>query len=542
MYINTNSASLYARANIEKSMRNLESGLEKLSTAKKLNKAADDASGVAIAESMRKMIQGNGQSIRNMSMASDLAKVADGGLNTMTQMLHRLKEIAIQANNGTYSPKDIVSLNNEAEQIMREIEHIANNTHFNGINLLNTGNVVFDASSTIAGGAVNDGTRIVTIPPGGFVDVPFVIPPKQPQEGSKFTVNVEKVDLEKDIINRNMSMNDTTIPITNGSGQVTGHQYINLSKTQTITVPDGYVIKSAKLIATSTGDIDNSNEYTQIQVNGTQVDRQGDYYGGRSGTYDLDTIPGIVGSESFTVRGSIPTSVSNANINYRVELEYTLKDSIFSAESPSGETFGPGGQFVNNPTDTQFDYSNNSTVGASYSGGGTGVQENFTFYNPEEGTWMMRVTNPSTSQQTQVRVTGEYRIADSIPVHTGYGKDDRELFTLSNVSRDTLGIENLDISTQLGIQRINSALEIVVKERQKYGLLMSKFEGLSDYRSVETLNTEQSLSRIVDADMAKETSNVTRNKLLADATIQMLVTINQNPSNVLQAIQDLAKQ
>lgn len=526
MKINTNSMSLYTRNHMEKVMKELQTNYERLSSARKINAAKDDASGISISENMSKMIRGNEQSIRNMEMVSSLSRVAEGALAQMANMLQRVREIAIQANNDTYSTLDKSFLQKEADWIIDEVEHIANNTYFNGLNLLNTGRVVYDPTTTIAGGGVEDGTKIVDIPAGGYVDVPFVIPPKKEQEGSILTFDIEKVDLVKDTFTRSFSVS-------------AGSQY----QQHTINIPDGYQIESLRITTNAWGDIDNYGEYVTINVDGTNIYSLGNYTGaGYSEARDIiPLIPSLENKESFTIGAWVPTSVSSAGATATIEVTYKLKGSILTAESPSGETFGPGQTYLDGQTGPQYDYANNSTVGAVYTGGGDRIPEQLKFYNPEEGIWYARVYNPSTSQSTRVKVEANYRIADYIPVHTGYGADDRELYTLSNVTRETIGLENLDVTTQLGILQIDSALEVISKERQKYGLLISKFETLADYRAKEILNVETSKSKLVDADMAKEASLSTKNKILYETSITMLVDVNQNPAGIVRVVQDLTR-
>ncbi|WP_152399111.1 flagellin [Paenibacillus cellulositrophicus] len=138
MRIAHNISSVNTINKLNKNNKSSASSLEKLSTGLRINKAADDAAGLAISEKMRAQIRGLGQAERNIQDGISLIQTAEGALGTIQDHnLQRLRELAVQASNGTLTDADRSMIQREVEEIQEGINDIANNTHFNGIHLLN---------------------------------------------------------------------------------------------------------------------------------------------------------------------------------------------------------------------------------------------------------------------------------------------------------------------------------------------------------------------------------------------------------------------
>ncbi len=134
--INTNIASLNAQRNLNSSQSVLNTSLQRLSSGLRINSAKDDAAGLAISERMTAQIRGLNQAGRNASDGISLAQTAEGALTEVTNMLQRIRELAVQSRNATNSTNDRAALNTEAQQLRSEINRIASQTQFNGVNLL----------------------------------------------------------------------------------------------------------------------------------------------------------------------------------------------------------------------------------------------------------------------------------------------------------------------------------------------------------------------------------------------------------------------
>jgi len=136
LVVNTNIASMNAQRSLSSSGRELQTAMERLSTGKKINSAADDAAGFSIAESMTAQIRGLSMASKNASDAIGLLKVVENATNDVTDMLQRIRELAVQAQSGTNSTGDIANLQQEANALIDEIDRVSENTKYNGVSYI----------------------------------------------------------------------------------------------------------------------------------------------------------------------------------------------------------------------------------------------------------------------------------------------------------------------------------------------------------------------------------------------------------------------
>jgi flagellin len=142
--INTNVASLNAQRNLRGTRLGMNAALEKLSSGQRINRAGDDAAGLAISENLKAQIKGLSQAERNAEDGISLVQIAEGALGEVSNILIRLRELAVQAASDTIGPTERKFLNVEFEQLTSEIDRIANSTEFNRVPLLNGTGAVFD--------------------------------------------------------------------------------------------------------------------------------------------------------------------------------------------------------------------------------------------------------------------------------------------------------------------------------------------------------------------------------------------------------------
>ncbi|TPG20806.1 flagellin FliC [Sphingomonas koreensis] len=152
--IGTNISALRAsNANTSASM-SLQTSMERLSTGKRINSAADDAAGLAISNSMTSQINGMNQGIRNANDGISMAQTAEGALDEVGNMFQRMRELTVQASNGTYAAGDLTNMQSEMSALSTEIGSVLANTQFNGQNLFDgTAGAGGDGSVTIQAGA-----------------------------------------------------------------------------------------------------------------------------------------------------------------------------------------------------------------------------------------------------------------------------------------------------------------------------------------------------------------------------------------------------
>ena len=134
--INTNMASLNAQRNLSTSQMALSTSLQRLSSGLRINSAKDDAAGLAISTRMSSQINGLTQAARNANDGISMAQTAEGALSQISDNLQRMRELSVQAANGTNSSGDRAAIQSEISQLQQEINRVANQTAFNGTNLL----------------------------------------------------------------------------------------------------------------------------------------------------------------------------------------------------------------------------------------------------------------------------------------------------------------------------------------------------------------------------------------------------------------------
>ncbi|MDQ8757171.1 flagellin [Sphingosinicella sp. LHD-64] len=137
--INTNTAALRAQNGSRVANQALQVAMERLSTGKRINTSKDDAAGLAIASSMTSQIRGLSQAIRNANDGISLAQTAEGALGEVTNMLQRIRELAVQSASGSYSADDRANLDSEVQALKTQITDILSDTTFNGVTLFGSG-------------------------------------------------------------------------------------------------------------------------------------------------------------------------------------------------------------------------------------------------------------------------------------------------------------------------------------------------------------------------------------------------------------------
>lgn len=158
--VNTNVNASVAQNALARNERSMDTAMERLSTGKRINSAKDDAAGLAISARMTSQIRGLEAGVKNAGDAISMISVADGALVEVGNMLQRMRELTIQAGNGTITTADRSYLNSEYQNLVTEIERIADNTQWNGTNILNQAST---ASSTFAYQVGANGGQTVSV-------------------------------------------------------------------------------------------------------------------------------------------------------------------------------------------------------------------------------------------------------------------------------------------------------------------------------------------------------------------------------------------
>ena len=161
MIINHNMSSLYSNRVLAISNDSIMKNMEKLSSGERINRAGDDASGLAVSEKMRSQIRGLNQASRNIQNGVSFIQTTEGYLNETTDILQRVRELAVQSANGIYSDEDRMQIQVEVSQLVAEVDRIASQAQFNGMNML-TGRFALggDVMQFHIGANVDQNTRV----------------------------------------------------------------------------------------------------------------------------------------------------------------------------------------------------------------------------------------------------------------------------------------------------------------------------------------------------------------------------------------------
>lgn len=160
LVVNTNVASLNAQRNLHGSQALMQTSMQRLSSGLRINSAKDDAAGLAIADGMTSQIRGLNQAVRNANDGISLLQTAEGAMHEVTQMLQRMRELAIQSANDSYTDVERGFLDSEFLQLRSEIDRIAASTEFNGVKVID-GSATTDLDFQV--GAENDANNRITI-------------------------------------------------------------------------------------------------------------------------------------------------------------------------------------------------------------------------------------------------------------------------------------------------------------------------------------------------------------------------------------------
>ena len=162
MIINHNMSSLYADRVLSISNDSIMKNMEKLSSGERINRAGDDASGLAVSEKMRSQIRGLNQASRNIQNGVSFIQTTEGYLTETTDILQRVRELAVQSANGIYSDEDRMQIQVEVSQLVAEVDRIASSAQFNGMNML-TGAFALEGPRTMQfqiGANMDQNTRV----------------------------------------------------------------------------------------------------------------------------------------------------------------------------------------------------------------------------------------------------------------------------------------------------------------------------------------------------------------------------------------------
>jgi len=583
MVINSNIMSLNAQRNLMISSGDQNQAMERLSSGKRINSAADDAAGLAISNRMTSQVRGLDQAIRNANDGQSLIQTAEGALGETTNILQRMRELSIQSANGTYDDGNRSTLNAEVQQLISEIDRISETTKFNGLNILDgtLGNVDLqagaDAYETISlnigatdTNSLGSGSGANVI--GATNDNSDLLADLQTFDGTE-TMSINGIDIGDlsgetvlsealDTINGNITgvtvgtLVEATAT-TAGDGIVDQGEYIQFAVTmanaevQTFQVSQTGSLEelAAKVTELSDGLVKasvNDDGYLNVAIEG--ADNLAITASGATLADAVGTIANV-GTLEAALTLTTDSDVDGLTVEYNdaahanvLGLDTRLEAGSVTGYQAQAEADVDAGQVTLNGVelgsyDTTVDYDGNSTAGEE-----SDLVAWLNSYTQETGvTASLDSSNGVTDALKLSSVDGgdisiSYKDGDEAAMETIFGLNE------TNAAEGAGGsVASIDISTARGAQEaidtIDAALEQINATRGDLGAVSNRLDFTVNNLSNVSENVAAARSRIEDADFAAESAALSRAQVLQQAGTAMLAQANAAPQQVLSLLQ-----
>ena len=504
MRIQHNIMAMNAYRNYTNNTSALSKNLEKLSSGYKINRAGDDAAGLAISEKMRAQITGLETAQKNAKDGISLVQTAEGALTEVHDMLNRMVELADQSANGTYDVEtDRANLQKEVEQLKSEIDRIADSANFNGIKLLDGS---MDAASSIK---AFDASSITGILGGNAITTAAAVK------------NVDAGTFTKGSYTKSADVTATVV-YTDQDGNA-----------QSLTIDIGNVAKLSSLTAgqinAALAGNDTLSGMFNFSVSGTKI--------------NVENLVGGQSAVASQAQGGQP-KITNIVLSAKKADGTNAKASEVGNIAIASKTKGADATATLTATPQLGDFVMIDGMKYTYAAGADGsdgatfsdtaslkaaaAKNGITIRTAKDGQWAANtVQKGGTALTLQIGDTGD-------------------AFNQLNVSiKDThakaLGIANIDISTQAGakaaVDKIKAAINTVSDIRGTLGATQNRLDHTINNLSVMTENIQDAESTIRDTDVADEMMAYTKNNILIQSAQAMLAQANQVPQGVLQLLQ-----
>ncbi len=543
MVVQHNISAQNANEAMRKNVAGLKKQTEKLSTGYNINRAADNAAGLAISEKMRSQIRGLTQASANSNDAISLIQTAEGGLQESEDILQRMRELAVQSSNGTYTDEDREQIQYEVDALKAEVDRISQATEFNEMKLL-------DGSLSGTGSTTEYGPRYgVTITSGGVGAGGFAT-------GTVITSNISGVKVQmstgasgKGGENAAWDSAGTTLTINLVAGQSYSQSDIdklvagaNRQKDgQNANLPEVNIKLANGVQAAVSGTGTKSTvagqraaveiSVTSALVDGSATENYADKIKFTSNSYGEDTRTINIKFDVAAGKENVEASSGNATL----ETDYQRK-GIFTLHLATGTEYSEGDiekllakegldYSVELSDDEKPDgdvklYANTAATGIS---GTVGSGTNATV---GAGVYKDAVTATGEGLTFQIGANGV--------------EDQRLTVNVDDMSSKALGVDNISVAKQddanTAINKIDDAIKKVSTQRAKLGAVQNRLEHTVNSLNTANENLSAAESQIRDTDMAAEMIKYTKSNILQQASQSMLAQANQQPQGVLQLL------
>lgn len=517
MIINHNMNALNAHRNMNVNNTAAGKSMEKLSSGLRINRAGDDAAGLAISEKMRGQIRGLTQASRNASDGISMIQTAEGALSETQNILQRMRELSVQSSNDTNTSEDRASIQKEIEQLTEEIDRIGNNTEFNTQSLLKgDGSTKLD-NSGLKIGALEKGKDVETTEAKVSIKTNTKGNYKVSIGGQEFELKVTKTveaeaakEMEEqlnDILNKSDSLKGQFTVSTDtdkvvieavkggtfegGKGSISVKASPNLTVNGVANANDKTVVGTTKEATAASIDLDlqgyTTDKLSDLVGSGITIGKtQIEFYDARKGAYSGNAVGVDIGN----ITDNDAEGFANAILN---QTQGKIEGATISAKGTVGAVTG----LIISSTEKGA----NSTV------------------NVEDG-----AKNDGFEATFQVGANSNQTISISI----------------GDMRAEALGVKNVDLKTAEGSQKatatIQAAIEKVSTERAGLGAVQNRLEYTISNLDNTTENLTSAESTLRDVDMAKEMMTFSKNNILNQAAQAMLAQANQQPQNVLSLL------
>ncbi len=504
--INTNVLSLNAQRNLGINSRAFARALQRLSSGSRINRAGDDAAGLAISEGLGAQVRGTAQAVRNANEAIGFLNTAEGALAELTNITQRLRELGIQAANGTLSSLERGYLDSEKEQLISEFDRIATQTQFNGAFLLDGSFTTTDLQVGVQKGmtiSFNIGNaRASSL--GGLATLSGL--------RSMIQTALSGMIINGIAINNSTSTDDAISSANNSFSAIAIAKRINEVSGQTkvyADVQDTIVKVNTMDFTNFNGDLSGDNfKINNVSILGTGVNNINSFI---SAVNNYSGSTGVKARLQASSTNSIEFYAEDGR-NIQLFWSATLSSGIYNA-------FANSTNFVAFSSGTVFTYLLSATTGISTALGSTGAVR---------------------TGAIKLRSSSAITIANMQSAALGFGN----ATTSYNITVDaSAGLAAISLSDQ---DRASDALSVIDATltslntlRSGLGATQSRLDSVIQNLGVTLENISGARSQIRDTDVAVETAELTRAQVLQQAGVAVLGQANASSQSALQLLQNL---
>ena len=522
MIINHNMNALNAHRNMNVNNTAAGKSMEKLSSGLRINRAGDDAAGLAISEKMRGQIRGLTQASRNASDGISMIQTAEGALSETQNILQRMRELSVQSSNDTNTAEDRQSIQKEIAQLTEEIDRIGNNTEFNTQSLLKgDGSTKLDSTGVTISDMIS-GQDVQTTE----AKVEFKVKADNTTTKGQIKLNNQTIDVNVGTGSKSVIASEIKKQLELGIEQndlLKGQFKVSANgDTVTIEAVKGgeYSGSKGKIEVTASGaGATNltSNGGTDIS-NNASVKNEGDTIGATAASSEI-TLPNTADDISALIGKGI--TLGNTQIEF-----YDAGKGAYSGDAV-GVDIGKATQAED--------------VVAAIIAQTQGKVEGATLSTKAGNNGVLVVSSMEKGANSTVNVEdGAKNEGFEATFQVGANSNQTISISIGDMRADALGVKSVDLTTAKGSQEatatIQAAIEKVSTERAGLGAVQNRLEYTISNLDNTTENLTSAESTLRDVDMAKEMMTFSKNNILNQAAQAMLAQANQQPQNVLSLL------